>query len=207
MLTVENLVRQYRTNVVEVNMGIDGLVEKERLFREAGFDEQHTTIAEEIILAKTVRSLGNAIFLKPPFIHNIYGCRHDIRFDFDGVLLKEVKTGWFARERTYLVECEPSAFLGKVPDNILRATAKAKSLNLEPKVWFVAKDYEVPQHMRVVHLDPAIVGYPIVGKRSDYAGGWDNVTSNRFCALIGLWGKDIEEISKVFDKKAQGDAE
>jgi hypothetical protein len=83
----------------------------------------------------------------------------------------------------YLVESQINEYRGHVPDQILQETIRIKKDGLKPAIWFVSTPKEIPNITYGQIIDPLLVGYP--KHRSDYA------------ILYGIWGEDIEDLTKI----------
>lgn len=102
--------------------------------------------------------------------------------------------------KSWVYEVEPSVFKGSVPVPILTTTLEAKQLGFKPYIWFVSSDAEVHKFLNqsVTKVDSALVAYPIVAREAGM-----EVVDNEFGIVLGLWGKDIEEINGVLENRKQ----
>lgn len=157
-----------------------------RLYNETGFELKARQLKSKLLLARAKQNLRKPILFKRPSfhvsIHNFprYPLEtvHDARKSLDAKL--------------WVYEVEPRVFKGNVPAPILTTAFEAKKLGFKPYVWFVSSETEIQKFLNqpVVKADPALVAYPIVANE----GGID-VVDYMFGIVLGLWGKDIEEIS------------
>ena len=151
-----------------------------------------------MLFAKATQELGTLIIVKRPAFRDEY----DHVYPFPKLLLENISDrnpfGCYS-DSIYLWEVEPNVFRGNVPIGILKATLTAKTLGFKPYVWLASPQSELGMYLesptpRVLTLDPAIVAYPIVGKES----GRD-VINNEYGIVLGIWGKDIEQIDKALE--------
>jgi len=187
---------------------IKKLKTKIALAKETGFTYTLRKLEIELCMQNVLRKLGNLIILKPPLLEERTFYKdewiervspYDARsFILSSWMIKENKSFLglkkeIIKDAMCLFEISPDRYKENVPINILKATLLAKQFQLVPKVWFISELSKFYNH--VTNKDPAIVAYPT------FKSGNDVLLSRKFAFLIGLWGKDIEEISKIFDKK------
>lgn len=187
---LEETVKKMQVNPQNLWGNLQELEEETELLMQAGFRTQARHAKARMILARVKKALGNAIVLQPPFDGEGWG-------HWTGrLLLHKESKGLFGSNNTYLYEVRPSNFKGNIPKTVLRATVHAKQLGLGPRVWFVAKENQFREYLAIPRGDPAIVGYP-----AEWEGSRAWILDHQFAVLIGLWGKDIAEISRVFEEK------
>jgi len=190
LMILGELVRGMQTEPQNLFGNLRELLKEVQLLTEAGFTHQAEQLMIRVVLSRVKEKLGNPIILQPQFDNRRF---HGVGWRARK-LLHEESTGWFSSRKTYHYEVLPHQFKGNVPKAILKATIQAKQHDLQPRVWFVAKENQFHEYLAVPKNDPAIVGYPMTDV--DDSG---KTIHFRYAVLIGLWGKDIEEISKIFE--------
>lgn len=86
-----------------------------------------------------------------------------------------------------IVEADPKDYMGEVPEGIVQATTEAWRSGLTPKIWALTNRQQISEimqgHYVVRMVDPLLVGYM--------------KEINGYVVLLGIWGKDIEDLSKL----------
>lgn len=91
-----------------------------------------------------------------------------------------------------LVECEPSDYLGTIPDSAVQTTIEMKKQEIQPKVWVVADEKEAVEQVRgqIPLNDPLLIGY--------------HKANSGYVTVHAIWGEDIEDMDKLFsDSKVE----
>ena len=112
---------------------------------------------------------------------------------------------------TYLFSVATNEFIAEVPPQILRKAEQALQKSTSPpnhfRVWFVADQKTMREYAKLpVHVDPALVGYWITLNEQGRPGYRRGLTPNQWttlkhCAVLGIWGKDLEEIDLAFTRR------
>lgn len=110
------------------------------------------------------------------------------------VVLQKLKTKskkWFSSNKTtykILWEIPLYAYDCEVPNSIMKGIIQAKQDALNPKLWFVSTPEQFHEYVNQSSLDPAVVAYP-------------NGIYDMQVILLGIWGKDIEDITSYFEEQ------
>jgi hypothetical protein len=167
---------------------VQQLEETWRLYSEAGFDLKARGLKRNLLLVEAGQRMGATILFKRPSFH--VSIHNFARYPLETLDDSVERSG----AKSWVYEVEPSVFKGTVPATILTTMLEAKKLGFKPYVWFVSSDAEVHKFLNqpLTRADPALVAYPIVAR---VAG--TEVVDNEFGIVLGLWGKDIEEINGI----------
>jgi hypothetical protein len=174
---------------------IKKIEEEWSLYNQSGFELKAREIKPKLLFARAAKELGNPIIFKRP---NFVEYKNTQRIPLIEIDYDDRKIGF---DDPCLFEVEPGIFKGTVPIQVLKTTVAAKKLGFKPYVWFAAKERSLEEVISrpVQRLDPAIVGYPIVAEESGHP-----IINNEFGLVVGIWGKDIDSIDKVFQENFSG---
>jgi len=167
------------------------LEETWRLYDGTGFESKARELKPKLLFAEAHQKLSNPImFKRPNFTVSLNS--------FPRYPLKTPNSIKLSRDVPWVYEVEPRFFKGNVPGTILTTALEAKKLGFKLYVWFVSSAAELQNFLDqpVVKADPALVAYPIVAKEAG-----EDVIDDEFGIVLGLWGKDIEQISSAVEQE------
>ena len=189
--TLQGLIASCETKP-DTNTDMQTLEEQWNLYTNTGFELKAKELKPKLLIAKARQQLDNPLTIKRPnFTNSIHS---PPRFPFQNTHNIGKK-----RSEKAVFEVEPAIFKGDVPLPILKNTLKAKELGFKPYVWFASSDTELHNSVNqpLMDVDPAIVAYPIISKDPDA-----EVIDNEIGIVLGIWGKDIEEINTIIKPDA-----
>jgi len=164
------------------------------LYRKAGYFKKASQIQQQIyeiqIQIELERLRKNYIILKKPRFESIlvdvprkYRSYWDEKWKYSGYRLSSK----FSIRTKYLFEIDPSNYKGHIPLKLVEETIKARESGFKPMIWAIATEREIIELSvgeEIGKYDPLLVGYI-----PDISG---------YVVLLGIWGKDIEDLDKLF---------
>ena len=204
MNILEKTVNQYRISEQNPFNEIEA-ASKMEMYAQLGFVNQANNLAGDMLINRIAKVTHYPLLRTPNWESPLYKVfdnrdiwRHYFaRNDSQAITLHRDQIGvrragiLFTEpiyEKTFLIETSPAWFRGEISTNILQATIDAKHQGLLPRVWFVCKEQEIPQYMKMQRLpDPAMIGYPITTTNTQGEVRY----IRKACFLIGIWGSDL----------------
>lgn len=94
-------------------------------------------------------------------------------------------------------ECKPHSIPLTIIDGAIKQISTLKNPPEHYAIWYLASQQEIKQLNKSLNtplICPALVGY---WSKQGWYGNWgiSYATNQKHCAVLGLWGKDLEEIN------------